>query len=520
MVVDTGTPQPRSRRAILAGAIGGLAGLVGSRLGAPDRARAAAGGPVIMGAGNSAGTTNTSLTTASSGTALLVSQTGSGTALRGFAVGAGAIGGFFTAHEGTGVSGVTANANSYGVYAANDAGSTGTGAAIRVNGELNHGVNGTTNSPDRDAVRATNTGAVGTGAAMRATGGNNPGLVATSLDRGVDGSSPNNYGVYGTGGYCGVRGQGGTYGAISSGTSVGVYGSGPDYGLYGAGGTYGLYAGGSSYGVYGSGPTGVLGSGSTYGVVGTTTNVNSDAVRGDGGQYGIHGVNARTAGVRGDSGYVGGWGQATSYGIYGLATDASATSYGVFGQASNASSYGVWCQGAMHVAGTLSKTAGSFKIDHPLDPGNRWLSHSFVESPDMMNVYNGNAVLDQKGEATIQLPDYFGALNRDFRYQLTTIGKHAPVYVADKIARNQFRIAGGTAGLEVSWQVTGIRQDDYAKAHPIVVETAKKGVERGARQFVPQGSTAKLMKVGPAGAGDPVPASPTVVPHKVTPKAG
>jgi hypothetical protein len=123
------------------------------------------------------------------------------------------------------------------------------------------------------------------------------------------------------------------------------------------------------------------------------------------------------------------------------------------------------------VNGTLSKLAGSFKIDHPLDPENKWLSHSFVESPDMMNVYNGNIVLDGRAEATVKLPAYFTALNKDYRYQLTPIGGYPPVYVASKIDRGSFKIAGGHPGLEVSWQVTGIRQDAYAREHPIVAET-------------------------------------------------
>jgi hypothetical protein len=136
--------------------------------------------------------------------------------------------------------------------------------------------------------------------------------------------------------------------------------------------------------------------------------------------------------------------------------------------------------GDVTVTGTLSKSAGSFKIDHPLDPANKVLSHSFVESPDMMNVYNGNAVLDAKGEAWVELPAWFEALNRDFRYQLTAIGGPGPnLHVADKVKGNRFRIAGGTAGLEVSWQVTGIRQDGYAKLHPIVVEEDKPAAERG-----------------------------------------
>ena len=32
----------------------------------------------------------------------------------------------------------------------------------------------------------------------------------------------------------------------------------------------------------------------------------------------------------------------------------------------------------------------AFVIDHPLDPANKYLSHCSVESPDVMNLYNGN----------------------------------------------------------------------------------------------------------------------------------
>ncbi|OPZ29893.1 MAG: hypothetical protein BWZ02_00911 [Lentisphaerae bacterium ADurb.BinA184] len=130
--------------------------------------------------------------------------------------------------------------------------------------------------------------------------------------------------------------------------------------------------------------------------------------------------------------------------------------------------------GNVHVAGTLSKSAGSFTIDHPLEPLRKTLSHSFVESPDMMNVYNGNVVLDADGQAWVELPQWFEALNRDFRYQLTAVGGPGPnLHIAAEVAGNRFRIAGGTAGLKVSWQLTGIRQDAYANAHRIRVEQDK-----------------------------------------------
>ena len=129
--------------------------------------------------------------------------------------------------------------------------------------------------------------------------------------------------------------------------------------------------------------------------------------------------------------------------------------------------------------GNLFKSGGSFTIDHPLDPANKTLSHSFVESPDMKNIYDGIAVLDAAGRATVALPDWFEALNRDFRYQLTCVGGYAPVYVAKEITGNQFEIAGGAPGLKVSWQVTGIRHDAYADANRIVVEQDKTGADRG-----------------------------------------
>jgi hypothetical protein len=97
----------------------------------------------------------------------------------------------------------------------------------------------------------------------------------------------------------------------------------------------------------------------------------------------------------------------------------------------------------------------------------------------MMNIYNGNVVPDANGEARIQMPEWFGAVNRDFRYQLTCIGAFAPVYIAEKMANGSFTIAGGEPGMEVSWQVTGIRQDAFANAHRIPVEQDKPANERG-----------------------------------------
>jgi hypothetical protein len=144
----------------------------------------------------------------------------------------------------------------------------------------------------------------------------------------------------------------------------------------------------------------------------------------------------------------------------------------------NASST-IYIHSNLHVDGNVSKGGGSFKIDHPLDPANKFLYHSFVESPDMMNVYNGNVVTDQHGVATVVLPDYFEALNRDFRYQLTVIGQFAQAIVGEEINRNRFTIRTDKPGVKVSWQVTGIRHDAYADAHRIQVEEEKAPQEQG-----------------------------------------
>ena len=136
--------------------------------------------------------------------------------------------------------------------------------------------------------------------------------------------------------------------------------------------------------------------------------------------------------------------------------------------------------GSVNVTGSANKSGGNFKIDNPLDPANKYLYHSFVESPDMMNIYNGIIVLDGHGVAWVELPNYFEALNQDFRYQLTAIGAPGPnLYIAKEISGNRFRIAGGKPGMKVSWQVTGVRHDEWANAHRTQVEVDKPKAERG-----------------------------------------
>jgi hypothetical protein len=134
-------------------------------------------------------------------------------------------------------------------------------------------------------------------------------------------------------------------------------------------------------------------------------------------------------------------------------------------------------------------------IDDPLDPKNELLYHSFVESPDVTNVYDGTATLDRNGEAVIPLPDYFLALNKDYRYLAQGVDAAMPnlhlrhgVYRQWFFGRPIFSIAGGTPGGTISWQVTGTRKDPLILKNPIVPEVMKSAntiVPRGVCLFPP-----------------------------------
>jgi len=144
--------------------------------------------------------------------------------------------------------------------------------------------------------------------------------------------------------------------------------------------------------------------------------------------------------------------------------------------------------GDVYVHGNIKVDGGkNFVIDNPLDPANKYLYHASVESSELKNFYDGVVTLDAKGGAEVQLPEWFGALNKNFRYQLTAIGGPAPrLHIAAEVSNNQFRIAGGSPGMKVSWLVTGVRDDAWARAHPMQIEAPKPEGERG-RYLYPEG---------------------------------
>jgi hypothetical protein len=159
-------------------------------------------------------------------------------------------------------------------------------------------------------------------------------------------------------------------------------------------------------------------------------------------------------------------------GVFGMVT--SQTGTGIYALQGASDGWALYASGNARVTGSLVNGAASFRIDDPVNPAHKYLSHPYVGSSDMKNLYDGTVALDENGQATVELPAWFEALNRDFRYQLTALDVPAPsLHVSHQLQQGRFTIAGGEAGQQVSWQVTGIRQDAWANANPTAVESDK-----------------------------------------------
>jgi hypothetical protein len=431
---------------------GGLGALAARSLGAASAAEAS--GAVQLGVGNTA----TSITTVrnTSGSAAAIGLVGSSTA-------AGA----------TGLQGVATGSNGKGVYGSANTGTAAMGvygASTQGHGVQGYGVIGVVGNGTTWGVYGNSGATNGIGVNATAVGTNGVAVQATGGAYGIHVKAASDYGLY--------IDPGPEWGIISHGSQDGGEFIGGNIGAYGQGGTTGVsaYANGTSgttYGVYGA-----AASSAGYGVYGTSPFV---GVLGDGTTIAVQGGYNASSSQNGVAGY----GSIT----------------GVYGQApTNSGCYGVACNGNMQVTGTINPAAVVQQIDHPQDPEHKWLSQSLISSGEALNLQSGTVTLDATGAATVKLPGYFAALNgnADLRYQLTAMGAPAPnLHVAQEVTGNRFRVAGGAAGQKVSWQVSGVRNDAYAAAHPLQVETRKSGKDQGTLMFVPKGSHAKPMQTGP-----------------------
>jgi hypothetical protein len=226
------------------------------------------------------------------------------------------------------------------------------------------------------------------------------------------------------------------------------------------------FANAPAFGVSGTAPQGVA-------VAGQNNNTSFPA---------IHGRNLANGGVA-----VLGQAENGGWGIYGLANGAN--SIAIHGH--NEGGLGgffvgdVIANNDLTVRGTLTASTKLFRIDHPTDPKNKVLVHCSVESSELLNIYSGTVKTDADGRAVVQLPDYFEALNTDVRYQLTAIKEFSQAIVTEEVRKGRFVIATDKPNVKVSWQLTAVRCDSYALAHPLIVEQEKSSIDADLRQ--PQG---------------------------------
>jgi hypothetical protein len=135
----------------------------------------------------------------------------------------------------------------------------------------------------------------------------------------------------------------------------------------------------------------------------------------------------------------------------------------------------VWVNGDFTALG-----AKLFTMDHPLDPENKTLAHAAIESNEVMNLYSGNVTTDASGKVTVTLPDYFEAINKDFRYQLTVLGgTFAQAIISKEISNNKFEIATNQPNVKVSWEVKGVRNDARMKMNPFTAVQDKPAAQKG-----------------------------------------
>jgi len=141
---------------------------------------------------------------------------------------------------------------------------------------------------------------------------------------------------------------------------------------------------------------------------------------------------------------------------------------------------------AIYALGRFAATGPkAFLIDHPLRPAEAFLAHFSMEGPEPYNIYRGSTVTDDEGKAVVRLPDYFEAANKDFHYQLTTVGPNTQAWIIQKIQNNTFIIGTNQPRVEVFWTVTAVRNDPYARHFMLPAEIEKKGDMRG-RYLLPE----------------------------------
>jgi len=138
--------------------------------------------------------------------------------------------------------------------------------------------------------------------------------------------------------------------------------------------------------------------------------------------------------------------------------------------------------GDVSASGAITAKTKSFRIDHPLDPGDSCLSHAALEGPEHAVLYRGEARL-RDGLARVELPYYFEALTREDGRTVVVTPKVEPgmpftLLGASAVRDGAFTVHAhdtSVAAQEFCWEVTAVRAD----VAPLAVETPKKGRDHG-----------------------------------------
>jgi hypothetical protein len=380
---------PRSRRKLLAGAIGGASAMALGAIAGPAQALAAAGDPMILGQSNNSGTAQTTLSNAGTGAAFTLRST----------------------NVATGATGIF-------------------GWSSQTGDNITRGVYGRADGPNSNGVVGIQNGDIGFGAGVYAEGNVNFGVVGFCAD-------PEVMGIYGENlAVGGISIYGGNFSIGEQNAATGVRGD--------------------SYG------TGVLIETFVFaagGVVGTHAN---------------GGETVLAAGVVGETF------DPDAYGVYAFNWDETSGATGLYASTlAEDGDFAGYFDGNVEVVGTVAGAGPMAVMDDPLDPDGSYLYQSSVVGGERLTIYNGNVRVGKDKEATVELPAYFEAVNGDPRYQLTVVGKPAQAWIKTGVKGNTFVIATDTEDVDVSWQVSGVRQDAWAKAKPFEASVAKTGKAKG-----------------------------------------
>ena len=190
-------------------------------------------------------------------------------------------------------------------------------------------------------------------------------------------------------------------------------------------------------------------------------------LRGGGTQYHLLNVVGTATLVNGNSG---GTQLVTDYNTY--TVESSVQNYATYTRHHDGTLWqdgNLYAAGNLHVANTLSKAAGSFKIDHPLPQksNTNYLVHSFIEGPQADLYYSGKTQL-QNGLAIINIDSVsnmtegtFEALCRNIRCFVTNESNWD--LVRGTVENNLLTIVSqnNDSSANVSWLVVGERKDKF-----------------------------------------------------------